>query len=51
MLRRRFGSSGPLLYHFADMHNESSIELSYEDLRHVIIKYNFEIVVGKYSFL
>jgi len=32
---------GPLLYHFADMPNESSIELSYEDLKKVILQFGF----------
>lgn len=35
---------GPLLYHFADMINESSIELSYEEIRHVIQRLNFDIL-------
>jgi carnosine N-methyltransferase len=35
---------GPLLYHFADMPNESSVELSYEELRSVILSFNFEII-------
>ncbi|XP_078576459.1 carnosine N-methyltransferase-like [Branchiostoma floridae x Branchiostoma japonicum] len=35
---------GPLLYHFADMVNEASIELSYEDLRSVILEFGFEIL-------
>ncbi|CAH1789883.1 unnamed protein product, partial [Owenia fusiformis] len=33
---------GPLLYHFADLTNEESIELSYEDLKHVIEKIGFK---------
>ena len=32
---------GPLLYHFADMPNESSIELPYEELRRVILQFGF----------
>lgn len=35
---------GPLLYHFADMSNESSVELSYEEVRKIITKFNFDIV-------
>ena len=38
--------TGPLLYHFADMPNESSIEMSYEELKCVIKKLNFEIIVS-----
>lgn len=34
---------GPLLYHFAEMHNEPSIELSWEELRPAICRY-FDIV-------
>lgn len=33
---------GPLLYHFSDMPNESSIELSYDDVRQVILQYGFQ---------
>ncbi|ELU06434.1 hypothetical protein CAPTEDRAFT_141416 [Capitella teleta] len=36
---------GPLLYHFADMINESSIELPYDKLKEIIQKKNFEIIV------
>ncbi|XP_066271052.1 carnosine N-methyltransferase-like isoform X2 [Branchiostoma lanceolatum] len=35
---------GPLLYHFADITSEASIELSYEDLRSVIQEFGFEIL-------
>jgi len=35
---------GPLLYHYADMGNYSSIELSWEEVKHVILKMGFEIV-------
>ncbi|XP_078667101.1 carnosine N-methyltransferase-like [Branchiostoma floridae x Branchiostoma belcheri] len=35
---------GPLLYHFADMASEASVELSYEDLRSVILEFGFEIL-------
>ena len=42
---------GPLLYHFSDMPNESSIELSYSEVKDVIRKYNFEIVVNIQLFI
>lgn len=32
---------GPLLYHFENIANELSIELSYEDIRTAMIKYGF----------
>ena len=35
---------GPLLYHWAEMDGEFSIELSYDELREVILKMGFEIV-------
>ena len=35
--------SGPLLYHFADLLNEQSIELTYEELKEVIKKVGFTI--------
>lgn len=38
---------GPLLYHFAEMPGEFSIELSYDELRSVIIEYGFEIIEEK----
>ena len=38
--------SGPLLYHFTDMANQSSVELSYEEVRKIIVKFNFDIVVS-----
>jgi len=38
---------GPLLYHYAEMETESSIELSWEEVRHIIIKVGFEIKVKK----
>ena len=41
-----FSIPGPLLFHYADMANESSIELSYEEVRKVIIKMGFEIEVS-----
>ena len=28
---------GPLLYHYANMHDANSIELSWEEVRHVIL--------------
>nr|XP_015827710.2 carnosine N-methyltransferase isoform X1 [Nothobranchius furzeri] len=40
---------GPLLYHFENMVNELSIELSYEDVRTAIIKLGFLIEVEKES--
>lgn len=41
-------NNGPLLYHFADVPGESSIDLSYEDLRKVITEgFNFEIIEEK----
>uniref|UniRef100_A0AAZ3QM91 Carnosine N-methyltransferase 1 n=1 Tax=Oncorhynchus tshawytscha TaxID=74940 RepID=A0AAZ3QM91_ONCTS len=36
---------GPLLYHFENMANELSIELSYEDVRVAILKYGFHLEV------
>ncbi|XP_023930653.1 carnosine N-methyltransferase-like, partial [Lingula anatina] len=38
---------GPLLYHFADMPNELSIELSYEDVKKVILQLGFLILEEK----
>lgn len=40
---------GPLLYHFENMANELSIELSYEDIRAAIIKYGFDLEVERES--
>lgn len=37
--------SGPLLYHFEDIPNESSFEISYDDLRSVIESCGFKIEV------
>ena len=34
---------GPLLYHFHEIQNEINIELSWEELRKIIIKFGFEI--------
>lgn len=36
---------GPLLYHFEDIPNEASFELSYADLRSVILSFGFQIEV------
>ena len=33
---------GPLLYHYTEMENEISIELSWEEVKHIIIGYGFE---------
>jgi len=41
----RFCCLGPLLYHFEDIANEMSFELSYADLRTVILGYGFQIEV------
>uniref|UniRef100_W5MU48 Carnosine N-methyltransferase n=1 Tax=Lepisosteus oculatus TaxID=7918 RepID=W5MU48_LEPOC len=40
---------GPLLYHFENMANELSIELSYEDVKSVILKYGFQFEVERES--
>ncbi|KAM4576923.1 carnosine N-methyltransferase [Odontesthes bonariensis] len=40
---------GPLLYHFENMANELSIELSYEDIRTAMVKLGFIIEVEKES--
>lgn len=37
---------GPLLYHYAEMEDQKSIELSWEEVRHIIIKVGFEIKVS-----
>ena len=34
---------GPLLYHFHDIPNEVSIELSWEEVKKIILKFGFEI--------
>ena len=49
-------NNGPLLYHFADVPGEISIELSYEELRQVILQdFKFELVEeeigGKSSYI
>ncbi|CAK9303604.1 unnamed protein product [Gordionus sp. m RMFG-2023] len=38
---------GPLLYHYADMPNETSIELSYEQIKIAIIKMGFKLIKEK----
>ncbi|NWU26395.1 CARME methyltransferase, partial [Dyaphorophyia castanea] len=43
--------TGPLLYHFENLGNELSIELSYEDIKNVILQYGFHIEVEKESVL
>jgi len=43
----RWINLGPLLYHYADMPYEQSIELSYEELVHVIKQYGFVLEVEK----
>uniref|UniRef100_A0AAQ5XV83 Carnosine N-methyltransferase n=1 Tax=Amphiprion ocellaris TaxID=80972 RepID=A0AAQ5XV83_AMPOC len=40
---------GPLLYHFENIANELSIELSYEDIRAAMVKLGFDIEVEKES--
>ncbi|XP_042564144.1 carnosine N-methyltransferase isoform X2 [Clupea harengus] len=40
---------GPLLYHFENMANELSIELSYEDVKASILKYGFELEMERES--
>ncbi|KAM4745153.1 carnosine N-methyltransferase [Anableps anableps] len=40
---------GPLLYHFENIANELSIELSYEDIRTAMVKYGFIFEVEKES--
>lgn len=41
---------GPLLYHFADMPGEPSIELSWQDIRRIAEEeIGFEIIVSKES--
>lgn len=35
---------GPLLYHYAEMYEEISIELSWEEVRSIIVKVGFEII-------
>ncbi|NP_001089556.1 uncharacterized protein LOC734612 [Xenopus laevis] len=40
---------GPLLYHFENMANELSIELSYEDIKNVALQHGFHIEFEKES--
>ncbi|CAB1422739.1 unnamed protein product [Pleuronectes platessa] len=40
---------GPLLYHFENMADELSVELSYEDIRTAMVKFGFHIEVEKES--
>ncbi|KAK3514496.1 hypothetical protein QTP70_018666 [Hemibagrus guttatus] len=42
---------GPLLYHFENMANELSIELSYEEIKDVMLKCGFQLEVEKESVL
>uniref|UniRef100_A0AAV2MTK3 Carnosine N-methyltransferase n=1 Tax=Knipowitschia caucasica TaxID=637954 RepID=A0AAV2MTK3_KNICA len=42
---------GPLLYHFENMANELSVELSYEDLKAAIVNLGFQIEVERESVL
>ncbi|XP_037061124.1 carnosine N-methyltransferase isoform X2 [Peromyscus leucopus] len=42
---------GPLLYHFENLANELSIELSYEDIKNVVLQYGFQLEVEKESVL
>lgn len=39
-------SLGPLLYHFENMANELSVELSYEDIRAAMVNLGFHIEVS-----
>lgn len=39
--------SGPLLYHFENMANELSVELSYEDIRTAVATTGFHIEVAQ----
>lgn len=36
---------GPLLYHYENMANELSVELSYEDIRTAMVKFGFHLEV------
>jgi len=42
---------GPLLYHYAEMEGEQSIELSFEQLQNVITSFGFEIQVSLQLYL
>ncbi|RMC17972.1 hypothetical protein DUI87_04846 [Hirundo rustica rustica] len=46
-----YSECSPLLYHFENLGNELSIELSYEDIKNVILQYGFHIEVEKESVL
>ncbi|XP_068782281.1 carnosine N-methyltransferase isoform X3 [Struthio camelus] len=46
-----YSECSPLLYHFENLANELSIELSYEDIKNVILQYGFHIEVEKESVL
>ena len=37
---------GPLMYHFADLKNDKSLELTYEQLRYAILKKGFNYIVS-----
>jgi carnosine N-methyltransferase len=39
---------GPLLYHYTEMENEISIELSWDEIKKIIIGYGFEIKKEEY---
>ena len=46
-----YTSIGPLLYHFADMPNEKSVELSYETIKRAMLThYGFQLIVSLASF-
>ncbi|XP_075582329.1 carnosine N-methyltransferase isoform X2 [Pelecanus crispus] len=46
-----YSECSPLLYHFENLGNELSIELSYEDIKNVILQYGFHVEVEKESVL
>ncbi|KAJ6669606.1 hypothetical protein lerEdw1_000155 [Lerista edwardsae] len=46
-----YSECSPLLYHFENLANELSIELSYEDIKNVILQYGFNIEVENESVL
>ena len=37
---------GPLLYHYSDMQDECSIELSWEEIKYILVNMGFEIKVN-----
>lgn len=39
--------TGPLLYHFENMANELSIELSYEEIKDAMLKCGFRLEVNR----